>query len=67
MPEKEKKEIRVSKKCPVCGKRIMDKVTPTTGVVELKCGNCRNIVRIDLSCRVCRSSPALRFRLAGSF
>lgn len=62
----EKNELRVSKKCPVCGWRVMDKVTPTSGVVELKCTNCHNIVRIDLSYRVSRASPSLRFRLAGS-
>ena len=62
----EKKELRVSKKCPVCGWRVMDKVTPTSGIVELKCPNCRSIVRIDLSYRVSGTSPSLRYRLAGS-
>ncbi len=61
---KEEKELRVSKMCPVCGRRLMDKVTPESGVVELKCGFCHSIVRIDLSYRVARTSPALRFRLA---
>ena len=66
MAEKKKDGIRVSKKCPVCGWRVMDKVTPTSGVVELKCMNCKNVVQIDLSYRVSRSNPSLRFRLASA-
>lgn len=66
MAEKKKDGIRVSKKCPVCGWRVMDKVTPTSGVVELKCMNCKNVVQIDLSYRVSKTSPALRFRLANA-
>ena len=64
LAEKKKDGIRVSKKCPVCGWRVMDKVTPTSGVVELKCWKCKNVVQIDLSYRVSRSNPSLRFRLA---
>ena len=41
----------------------MDKVTPTSGIVELKCGNCKSIVQIDLSYRVTRASSLLRLRL----
>ena len=67
LAEKKKDGIRVSKKCPVCGWRVMDKVTPTSGVVEVKCCNCHNIVQIDLSYRVSRTSPSLRLRLASSF
>jgi DNA-directed RNA polymerase subunit RPC12/RpoP len=44
--------IRIVKKCPVCGWRILDKVTPTTGVIEMKCPNCRRIVEVDLSYRL---------------
>ena len=66
MAEKKKDGIRVSKKCPVCGWRVMDKVTPTSGVVELKCMNCKNVVQIDLSYRVSRANPSLRFRLASA-
>lgn len=66
MAEKKKDGIRVSKKCPVCGWRVMDKVTPTSGVVELKCMNCKNVVQIDLSYRVSRSNSSLRFRLASA-
>ena len=64
MVEKKKDGIRVSKRCPVCGWRVMDKVTPTSGIVELKCEHCKSIVQIDLSYRVSRASPYLRLRLA---
>ena len=43
--------VRVVKKCPVCGWRILDKVTPTTGIIEMKCPNCRKIVEVNLSYR----------------
>ena len=35
-------EIKVVKRCPKCDWRIFDKVTPTSGIIELKCPNCRN-------------------------
>lgn len=44
-------EIRVIKRCPVCQWRILDKVSPASGVIELKCPKCNNIVKIDLSYR----------------
>ena len=42
-------EIKVVKRCPNCDWRILDKVTPTSGVIQLKCPNCRKVVEIDLS------------------
>jgi len=45
-------QIRVVKKCPKCDWRILDKVTPTSGIIEIKCPKCRNIVPIDLSNRM---------------
>lgn len=53
--------IKVSKTCPCCGKRILDKVTPTVGVIELKCSNCNKIVTVDLSYRI-----GVKYRLAAS-
>ena len=44
-------EIKVVKRCPKCDWRIFDKVTPTSGIIELKCPNCRKIVEIDPSYR----------------
>lgn len=43
--------VKVVKRCPNCDWRILDKVTPTTGVIELKCPNCRKVVEVDLSYR----------------
>ncbi len=57
--------LRVSKKCPNCGWRVLDKITPTTGIIELKCPKCGRPVTIDLSCRLAFDSPRLRYRLAG--
>lgn len=61
------KELRVSKRCPVCGWRVLDKVTPTAGVIELKCPKCKNRVMVDLSYRRVQTNTALRYRLVSSF
>lgn len=34
--------------CPCCGKRVMDKVEGATGVVEIKCPHCKQVVSIRL-------------------
>ena len=47
----DKLNIRVTKRCPVCNWRVMDKVTPTTGIIEMKCPNCKKVIEIDLSFR----------------
>lgn len=49
-------EIKIVKQCPICGWRIFDKVTPTTGIIEIKCPSCRQVVQIDLSYRISRPS-----------
>ncbi len=41
--------IRIAKHCPVCSWRIFDRVTPTTGIIEMKCPRCAAIVKINLS------------------
>ena len=51
--------VRISKYCPVCGWRLVDKVTPTSGIIEIKCPRCTNIVKINLAYR-----NAIRYRLA---
>lgn len=52
--------IRVTKRCPVCNWRVMDKVTPTTGIIEMKCPNCKKVIEIDLSFR----KNVVKYRLA---
>ena len=59
-----KQGVRVSKRCPNCGWRVLDKLTPAAGIIELKCPKCGRPVTIDLSCRVAADSPRLRYRLA---
>lgn len=62
MHNKEKDKITVSKQCPICGRRILDKVTPTSGIISLKCNHCNNIVSIDLAFR-----RAVKYRMAVSY
>mgnify|MGYP000000625809 FL=1 len=56
-------EIRVVKRCPKCDWRIFDKVTPTSGIIELKCPNCRKVVEIDLSYRTPSRRRAAYYRV----
>ena len=44
-------EQKIIVRCKNCGWRIFDKVTMTTGVIELKCPNCHRVVEVDLSLR----------------
>ncbi|MBQ1553555.1 MAG: hypothetical protein IIZ66_08410 [Clostridia bacterium] len=37
--------------CPSCCRRVLDKITPTSGVIRLKCPHCGRIVLLDLSLR----------------
>lgn len=52
-------KLKVIVKCPRCDWRIFDKVTPTSGVIEVKCPNCHKVVAVDLSLR-----RAAKYRLA---
>ena len=67
MSEQSDTQIRVAKKCPVCGKRVLDKISPAAGMVEVKCRYCNHIVVIDLSLRVSRPNRYVHYRLANSF
>ena len=44
-------EIGIVKRCPKCNWRILDKVTATTGIIQIKCPKCKNEVKLDLSLR----------------
>ena len=46
-----KEELRVAKKCPVCGHRLFDKISLATGYVEIKCHRCGSVVRVNLALR----------------
>lgn len=43
--------VRICKTCPSCNRRLFDKITPTQGFIEIKCPNCKRIVRVNLSLR----------------
>lgn len=53
------KPTKVIVKCKHCGWRVFDKVTPTTGIIAVKCPKCGQVSEIDLSLR-----RAVRYRLA---
>ena len=55
------RDMKIIVRCPKCDWRIFDKVTQTTGTIELKCPNCRRVVEVDLSLR--RTSN-IKYRLA---
>ena len=57
-------ELKVVKRCPKCDWRIFDKVTPTSGIIELKCPNCRKVVEIDLSYRTPSRRRATYYRVS---
>lgn len=57
----ERSSIKVIVKCPHCNWRVLDKVTPTTGIIELKCPQCRKVVSVDLSLR---RPTGMRYRIA---
>jgi phage FluMu protein Com len=48
--------IPVMVKCPFCGWRILDKLSPTSGLIRTKCPRCRRVVQVDLSLRRVRAS-----------
>ena len=56
-----KKVMQVMKKCPVCDRRIFDKITPTSGLIEMKCPHCRKVVTVNLALRRCSSSSAYNY------
>lgn len=53
-------DIKVVVRCPKCEWRIFDKVTPATGIIEVKCPNCRKVVAVDLSLR----KKGIKYRLS---
>ncbi len=51
MVKTEAKPMKVIVRCKECGWRILDKVTPATGNIEVKCQRCGTVSKIDLSLR----------------
>lgn len=48
--------------CPKCGKRVMDKIEGASGIVEIKCPSCRQVVRIELDKK---ADGTIHYRLVG--
>lgn len=55
--------IRVA--CPKCGARMFDKITVTTGYIEMKCPKCSRIIKVNLALRKIRKSILYRLIKAG--
>jgi len=53
-----REDIKVIVKCPLCEWRIMDKMSPASGHIQIKCPNCRRVVKINLSLR-----SAVKYRI----
>ena len=60
------KMMKVSKKCPKCGRRLFDKLSPASGYIEIKCTKCGPTVKVNLALRqtVKRRVTETRFWLA---
>ena len=43
--------INVAVRCPKCNWRVMDKISPTTGKIEIKCPRCHRVEEVDLALR----------------
>ena len=52
-------KMKVIVKCPCCDWRILDKVTPASGIIEVTCPKCHKVVAVDLSLR-----RMIKYRLA---
>ena len=58
-------EIKVVKRCPKCNWRIFDIVTPTSGIIELKCPKHRltrahREKQLKMSCQALHNAPPNR-------
>ena len=60
------KMMKVSKKCPKCGRRLFDKLSPASGYIEIKCTKWGTRVKVNLALRqtVKRRVTETRFWLA---
>ena len=47
------KTMKISKKCPKCGRRLFDKISPASGYIEIKCNKCGAMVKVNLA--LCQS------------
>lgn len=44
--------VAVSKLCPLCKLRLVDRMSNCTGIIRVKCPRCRNEVYLDLALRI---------------
>lgn len=43
--------VKVGVRCPICGWRLVDKLTPARGKIQVKCPKCRKEVILNLAFR----------------
>lgn len=43
--------INIAVRCPECQWRVLDKISPTSGKIKIKCPRCRKIIEVDLALR----------------
>lgn len=43
--------MNITVRCPECKWRVMDKISPTSGKIEIKCPRCHKVVEVDLALR----------------
>lgn len=48
--------VKVGVRCPLCGWRLVDKLTPSRGKIQIKCPKCRKEVILNLAFRRQRNS-----------
>jgi len=53
--------IKIRVACPKCGARIFDKITVSTGILEMKCPKCSNVIKVNLALR---KFKAILYRLS---
>lgn len=49
----QEKGINIRVSCPKCGRRMFDKITLSTGIIEMKCPKCSNLIKVNLALRIC--------------
>jgi len=45
-------ELKLIVRCPICDRRILDKVSITSGEIRIKCPHCRKEVVLNLALRL---------------
>ena len=58
--------VNIAVRCPECGWRVMDKVSPTTGKIEIKCPRCHKIWLCAGKCCIGARPVSFKYHKRGS-